>query len=423
MKRLIKYFMIAAFSAVVFWGSEASSLTAYAWGDNSDDGQRPLYTIDEIENGALGSNGSNADNYPGIIVFNSIINNRDNNVLDNEANFVGAREDIDSNSGEAVFWNGDSITVEDGKIYKVRLYVHNNNPNGEDAAAEDVHVSFNIPTGSAREVQINGFIESSNAVPSMYWDSVNFESDIPFHLEYIYGSALLENNGIGANGGLRLSDKIVSAASGGTLIGYSGLNGRIPGCYQYASYIMIKVKAVFDYGFAVENVVRRIGSEEGNFGDTVDAEVGDTLEFQITYQNNDEFTHSDVMVADILPSGLEYVPQTTMLYDMEHIDGIKVDDIITEGQGGINIGSYAPGTYAQVCFKAKVVGSSLDDGRNTLVNGAKVRVGQTTLQSHSEVDAYSVEILKTIAVFGIALLAAFALPKILFKQYIGAKKP
>lgn len=75
-----------------------------------------------------------------------------------------------------------------------------------------------------------------------------FESNIPFHLEYVYGSALLENNGIGKNGGKTLSDEIVTkaASNNGTLIGYSSLNGEIPGGYQYASYITIKVRVVFD---------------------------------------------------------------------------------------------------------------------------------------------------------------------------------
>ena len=53
--------------------------------------------------------------------------------------------------------------------------------------------------------------------------------------------------------------RLLRAASGGTLIGYSDLDGRIPGYYQYASYVTIKVKAIFDYGFSVENKVREIG--------------------------------------------------------------------------------------------------------------------------------------------------------------------
>ena len=63
---------------------------------------------------------------------------------------------------------------------------------------------------AARRLRVNGFIDTSNASPQRYWDYVDFVSDTPFHLEYYYNSALLENNGVGA-GGLQLSDEIVTA--------------------------------------------------------------------------------------------------------------------------------------------------------------------------------------------------------------------
>lgn len=426
MKRLIKFFAIAGISAVIFWGGEVNSMAAFAWGDS--DGGRPTYTIEEINNGALGPVGKAEENqgtYPGAIVFNSIADPAlaSEGVISDERYFVGAREDTGFNLGKDNIWNGNSITVEDGKIYLIRLYVHNNNPNGEDAVAEDVRVSFNIPTDSSRKVRVNGFIESSNATPAEYWDYVDFESDVPFHLEYVYGSASLENNGIGSGGGLQLSDDIVLAASGGTLIGYNELDGKIPGCYQYSAYISIRVKVVFDYGFTVKSEARLVGSENGTFDTKVDAQVGDMVEFSITYQNRDEIVHPNVTISDILPSGLEYVEGTTVLYNMEHIDGIAWDDIITESGSGVKIGQYGPGVYAKVCFMAKVVGDNMADGRNILVNGAKVQVGHVTLQSRTEVEVYSIEILKTIATLVIAFLVAVGLYKVFFKEYIGAKKP
>ncbi len=72
---------------------------------------------------------------------------------------------------------------------------------------------------------------------------MDFVAEQPFHLEYVYGSALLENNGVGADGGIQLSDDIAASESGGVLIGYDELDGRVPGCYQYANYITIMVKS------------------------------------------------------------------------------------------------------------------------------------------------------------------------------------
>ncbi len=259
MRRVIKFFSLSAVCCMIFF---TYPITALAWGDNSEDGKgRPSYTTEEIDNGAIGatqqSDGANYkdnDNYPGQIIFNTI---SDGDIGD-EKNFVGARQTELLENGRAVSatpdtkWQGNSITVEDGKYYIIRLFVHNNNPNGEDAVAENTHVSFSIPGISSTQVQVNGFINSSNATPSEYWDYVNFNSPdaTPFHLEYLYGSALLENNGIGL-GGLPLSDDIVKAKSGGVMIGYDALDGRVPGCYQYDNYVTIIVKAVFDTEYTI----------------------------------------------------------------------------------------------------------------------------------------------------------------------------
>lgn len=421
MKRSIRYFIMVGICVIVVCGLKIEGMTAFAWGDS--DGGRPSHTIDEINHGALGPAGSDAasqEAYPGTIVFNSI----SDSVIGHEYNFVGAREDTGVNNGEGNVWNGNEITAEDGKTYLIRLYVHNNNPNGEDAVAEDVRVAFNIPVEHSRTVQVNGFITSSNATPSKYWDYVNFVSDTPFHLEYIYGSALLENNGIGA-GGLQLSDEIVTAAGSkdGVLIGYQALDGRIPGCYQYSSYITVKVRVVYDYAFSVESNVRLIGSNADSWHTTIEAQPDDILEFQITYQNTDEFTQSDVVVAAILPTGLQYVKGSTMLYDMsrENINGRPIEEDSIAGDG-IHIGSFAPGAYARVCFNAKVDSWNLADGQNTLISAAKVRVNQLTLQSHTRVEVYSVEMMKRTMAVVIALLVLVVLYKVFFKEYMKPKR-
>lgn len=88
----IKYILFTiAIIAILSYGR--FSLTAWAWGDNG--GGRPSYTKEEINKGAIGateiSDGENykeSDNYPGIIVFNSI----SDSAIGNEKNFVGTRE-------------------------------------------------------------------------------------------------------------------------------------------------------------------------------------------------------------------------------------------------------------------------------------------------------------------------------------------
>ncbi len=357
---------------------ERNQAVTAGWGD-SDKG-RPSYTIEEINSGVLEDT----------IVFNSI----SNSTIGNEKNFVGAREYQGPNTeGIENIWQANEIKVVDGQEYIIRAYVHNNNP-WDYNVATNTRIAFNIPTDSATSIPVHGFISSDNAEPSEYWDGVLFTSNSSFHLEYIYGSALLENNGVGA-GGLQLSDDIVTkASSGGVLIGYYDyrtnledpviLDGVIPGCYQYASYVTIRVKAVFDTDFRISQHIRLKGDTEWH--NYVEAEIGDEVEIQFQYQNIDrrDNTHENVMVRSVLPEDLEYVPGSTILYNATWPDGVAIDqdDVTTTG---INIGSYEIGANAYIRFTAKVTDTNLKVGSNTLVNWTRGTVNEIVLQDYASV--------------------------------------
>ncbi len=369
MNKAVKSTLAIAASAVTMASVVTSPSLVSAWGDNG--GGRPSYTIDEINAGVLGNK----------IVFNSI----SNSVIGDEKNFVGARENTGVNAGANNVWNGNDITVENGKEYLIRLYVHNNNPNGNDAIARDTKVAFSIPTESGKKVQVNGFIDTSNGNPSRYWDYVNFNSDQAFHLEYVYGSALLENNGVGKNGGIKLSDDIVTKADQyGVLIGYDQLDGNVPGCYTYANYVTIRVKAVFDTDYTINQRVRLVGDKE--WKTNVVANVGDKVEFQVEYKNIAEEAqrHANVMIKDIIAENLQYVPGSTKLYNGNHPNGAVVnEDTLTTT--GVNIGNYQKGANAFVRFTAEVVDKSLECGSNTLVNWMQGGVGRKTIQDYATV--------------------------------------
>ncbi len=385
MNKAVKSTLALAASAAAMASVVATPSLVSAWGDNG--GGRPSYTIDEIN--SLSANGQ----WGNKIVFNSI----SDSVMGNEKNFVGAREYNGKNVTNApTVWNGNDITVKNGQEYIIRLYVHNNNPNGMAGVSHNTRVAFDIPEESSTQIQVNGFIFSDNATPSQYWDYVNFNSDQAFHLEYVYGSALLENNAIGAytydengvviSGGQKLGDEIVTKAASehGVQIGYDKLDGEVPGCYQYANYITIRVKAVFDTDYTIEKKVRLVGTKE--WGTSVDAKVGDKVEFQIQYKNTDKSgaTHNNVMIKDILPKNLKYVEGTTKLYNGHFPDGATytTDTLFTTG---VNIGHYNLNANAFIRFQAEVVDETLQCGSNTLVNWAQAGVGQKTIQDYATV--------------------------------------
>ncbi len=365
MKKALKTALYAT-TAFVAAGATLSPVAVMAWGDSSEGGRR-TYTVDEINAGALGDN----------IVMNSI----SNSTIGDERNFVGARLDNGDNGAKNV-WNANEITVEDGKDYIVRLYVHNNSPKGREAVATGVTTTFSIDQKSASSIEVNGIIETENASPVDYWDNIIFKSadGSNFHLEYYKGSGLLENNGIGKNGGAKLDDKLVTE---GVKIGYDALDGRIPGCYDFASYVTIKVKAVYDNNYTVNKEVRMAGTKD-KFGESVDAKVGDLVEFQITYENTSDGVQKGVTVKDVMPTNLEYVPGTTKLYNGQ-VNGLVAEDTLTTD--GLQIGSYEKDSVAVIRYTAKVIDKDLYCGDNELNNWAQVSInGNKVIQDNAIVN-------------------------------------
>ena len=339
---------------------------AYAWGDS--DGGRSSYTTDEVNNGALGET----------ITFNSI---SDNPALGgDEKNFVGARR-VDSDSA---VWNANTIAAEDGERYYIRMYVHNDNPGGKNAVAKDTAVRFDVAKGSGTEVEVQGVITSSNASPAEYYDGVRFTSDTAFHLEYVPGSAFIENNGIAAGSGMGLSDEIVETENG-VLVGYDTLDGNLPGGYPYVAYVGIEVRVVYDYSYIAETQVRLASDDDAAWQKEVTAEIGDEVELQIVYQNLETAVVSDVMLKSVIPDGLEYVDGTMMLYNSAHPEGFAVDDGTVLFSDGINIGSYDSNSNTYLRFRAKVVDDSLSFGENTLVNWGQIGIGSTVKQDSASV--------------------------------------
>lgn len=192
------------------------------WGDSA--GGRESFTIDEINHGLFGDR----------IAFDSI----SDSVIGDEKNFVAAKS---LEAADEDYWNANLIEVQPGKRYKVRLYGHNNSPLGYKACAEDVEAAFVVPDEAGKSIAVHGLLHSSNTDPDLYWDGVVFTSDERFRLQFVEGSATMGNNGIGRNPGYHLPDSIMN---GWQKVGYEELDGVIPGCYQYAFYLVIYVDVV-----------------------------------------------------------------------------------------------------------------------------------------------------------------------------------
>lgn len=360
MNKIAKTVLSVSAAAVV---ATATMTPAFvnAWGDSNDG--RPSYTLAQINNGDLGNK----------ITFNSISNGK----IGDEKNFVGAK----LTNGNASVYNANEINVEDGQTYTIRLYVHNNNPQGTKTVAKDVKVNFSLPTTVSNEQTVIGYLDSSNANPTRYWDEVTLKSSDNFYIEYVPGSAKYTNT----QGTFALSDAVIN---NGQKIGYKTMNGEIPGCYEYDGEATIQVRVHKSVSAKLAKTVRIKGSG-AQFAESVDAKVGDEVEFQIEYVNLLSDTVKDVMIRDILPTNMEYVENSTYLYNSNYKDG-KLLPENTVTTSGINIGSYNAKGNAYIRFTAKVIDKTLACGKNQLVNWAS-----STVASKVTKDDASVMVAKT----------------------------
>lgn len=379
MNQNIKTIVVMATFLFVFIMSKI--ITVSAWGDNSGlPGMRPSYTMKQIDEGVLGDK----------ITFNSISDNTSLGAGENgnEKGFVAAREYNDANT-ESPF-RTDSLKVEDGKEYVIRMYVHNNSPRGRQAIARDVRAFFNIPNIPSKTMKVTGYITAPNATPTEYWDHVNLTSDTAFHLQYIEGSATLVNNVLDKNdkatGQIKrttLSDNIVKDTNG-VLIGSESLNGEIPGCYPFSQLVTIRVKAVYDYDYSVDTSVRKVGDTDKTWKKEVDAKIGDKVEFQIEYKNTSSIWQNDVVIRDILPSNLRYVPGSTRIANSAHPTGavVQEDDLVEDG---IFVGNYNPDANVLVRFTTEVVNDTFTYGKFILHNWGRVSVTGRLVQDSAAV--------------------------------------
>lgn len=298
---------------------------ALAWGPD-----RPTFTVDHP-----------ADH----ITFNSIT---DNPNVGDERNFVVVKDAANTNDGG---WQ-DNITVQPGKEYLVRVYVHNNAASSLNLVATNTRVMASVPNTTGKNVSISGFVTADNATPNKIWDDIHFNSTQDFNLTYVPGSAEIYNNGYAAGGnGKSLSDNIVTST--GALIGYNGPDGKVPGCFQYANYVYFKVKPQFPkQDFTVAKDVRKDG--DASFVKSVNAKAGDTLNYRVTYKNTGNMQQNNVVLKDKLPAGISFVPGSVRIMNANNPAGAYVKDGDNLFTSGINIGGYTAGSNALVIFNAKV---------------------------------------------------------------------
>lgn len=280
------------------------------------------------------------------VTFDSIT---DNPTYGDERNFFRIRNLTDDKTFEK------DAVLAPGKEYEVLIFYHNNASKSFNASgvgiAHGAYTRVEMPAvvrAHTAGTKAEAYIGADNANPKVVFDYLTMQNQTgtDISLRYVPGTAVIHNKG--ATNGAKLGDTALFSDSG-TPLGFNSLNGDLPGCDEYSGWVTFTFKAV-QPNFTFQKEVRKAGTT--GWHDKVTVAKGSTVEYLLSYENTGTINQLDVMLKDLLPVGLTYLPGKTKLYNDTSPDGETVGNGI--GKGGINIGNYAPGGAAYLSFQARV---------------------------------------------------------------------
>ena len=137
--------------------------------------------------------------------------------------------------------------------------------------------------------------------------------------------------------------------------------------------------------FTIQTSVRLVGDTDKTWKESVDAKVGDRVEFQIVYKNTSDARQENVIIDDQLPANLRYVPGSTWLLNGNFPKGTDIleDDVV---KTGLLIGNYTPGSNAIIRFYADVVDDNFTCGKFILRNWGRSSVNGKVIQDSADVN-------------------------------------
>ncbi len=316
---------------------------AFAWGPS-----RPTFT------------GENPAPY---VTFNSIT---DNPQVGDERNFVRIRE-----TGQANY--GDNVALTPGKVYDVSVYYHNNAKTSLNASGKGVatgtKLKMEIPgvVNAGVNAAFTGTISAANSNPLSVWDEAYGKNSTngQVALRYVSNSAKFTSNG--KINGQKLPDTLFTT---GANLGYNAQDGVVPGCNEFSGFVTFQIR-VDQPNF---NVVKKVSVDGGTtWADSAKAKAGATVQYYISYQNTGTTQQDNVLVRDMLPTGVTYTANSTEIMNATTGGQFKKTVEGIAGSNGLNAGSYQPKGNVGYKFSAKLPSEDkLKCGTNTLVNTARV---------------------------------------------------
>lgn len=181
--------------------------------------------------------------------------------------------------------------------------------------------------------------------------------------------------------------ELPAGVNGDSLIS-SGLNiGDVQGCWQFSGYISFGLKVltpVHPIALAIEKTVRNQTLDQ-DYVKLNEARPEDILSYKVVVRNSGEKIAENVLLKDVLPAEVTYVPNSIHLY----ANGSQTETAFHGNDGnnvvtaGASIGSLNIGLSSKVIFSVKIKSSGLENGQ-ILTNRATATSGEITLSDEAK---------------------------------------
>lgn len=295
------------------------------------------------------------------VVFNSFTG-VPNGIGDERDFFRGVQVGRDST------WSDPVKNVTQDAEVEGKIYIHNNadpllnDKPGNPGVAKNVTVRVAMPTGTQQTQDATAYISADNANPGTIFDTLTMTgaNSGNFSLEYEAGSAQLHQGSTTTP----LSDALVT----------TGVNiGDQKGCFDYVREVTFKMKVKMPE-YTIQKKVRFEGQTSSDWKESLDAKVGQTVEWKVEFDNVGRTQLHNVVLLDQVPANVSVVPGSVKLIDGNHPNGYVYPDTAVQNNGtqvNVNIGNVNAGINAILEFKTKVNDTdALKCKTSTLVNTA-----------------------------------------------------
>lgn len=165
----------------------------------------------------------------------------------------------------------------------------------------------------------------------------------------------------------------------------SGFSDKAPDYLTYTyDFITFQVEVVLARECILQKQVRLVDDKEAKWCDSVRAQVGDTVEFQIQYINSSGSTQK-VSILEDLPPCLEYVKSEAFLYSPGIPDGKPISSSAIVASGSMEIEGCAPEASEMIYYTAKIINYPPKAQQNLAWVWTEVQAGSKILQNYAEV--------------------------------------